>query len=176
MRKAFRVRRTTYRFSMRYRLHNYTLCKMGSKKVIEKSADTEKIIGEKVPQVSVAPATSSKRKIQDGVVNIQATFNNTIISISDTKGNVLAWASSGNLGFKGSKKATPYAATRVAEVVAERVKKFGVQDVSIYVKGVGSGRESAIRAIINQGMQPRMIKDVTPLPHNGPRAKKPRRV
>ena len=147
---------------------------MGSKKVIEKKEDAVSTPGE--AQKTGVPVPSAKRRIQDGIVHIQATFNNTIISISDMKGNVLAWASSGNLGFKGSKKATPYAASRVAEAVSEKAKKFGIQDVAIFVRGVGSGRESAIRAIINHGFQPIMIKDVTPMPHNGPRAKKPRRV
>ena len=138
-----------------------------------KTEEKEKKVEEKK---SAEISMQSGKKGTEGVVYIQATYNNTLISITDQKGNVLAWSSAGSLGFKGSKKATPYAAARVAEVVIEKVKKYGVQDVSIYVKGVGSGRESAIRSIINHGLQPNMIKDVTPLPHNGPRAPKPRRI
>ena len=149
---------------------------MGKKRVIQQSGQAVTESAEKAPASSSAPMPSSKRRFQEGVVHIQATYNNTIISISDMRGNVLAWSSSGALGFKGSKKATPYAAARVAEVVTEKVKKSGMQDVAIYVKGVGAGRESAIRSIINHGLQAMIIKDITPLPHNGPRACKPRRV
>ncbi len=145
---------------------------MGSKKVIEKEGDAVE-----TPVAAPAAAdSSSRKKFHDGIVYIQATYNNTMISITDPKGNILAWSSAGSMGFKGSKKATPYAAARVAEAVTEKVKKYGIQEVAIYVKGVGSGRESAIRAIIGHGLQPNMIKDITPLPHNGPRPKKPRRI
>lgn len=147
---------------------------MGGKKVIEKTEHvTVSAEASKAPAVS---APVAKKRVQDGIVHIQATFNNTLISITDAKGNLLGSSSAGSLGFKGSKKATPYAAARVAETVIGKVSKFGIQDVAIYIKGVGSGRESAIRAIINHGLQPTIIKDVTPLPHNGPRAKKPRRI
>jgi small subunit ribosomal protein S11 len=148
---------------------------MTTKKVVEKEEAKIEVPGE-VKTPAAVQEVSSKRKFHDGIVHIEATYNNTLISISDVKGNVLAWSSAGSLGFKGSKKATPYAAARVAEVVSEKVKKYGLQDVAIYVKGVGSGRESAIRAILNHGLQAIMIKDVTPLPHNGPRAPKPRRI
>lgn len=117
-----------------------------------------------------------KRQIQKGQAYIQCTYNNTIISITDLNGALLGWSSSGSLGFKGAKKATPFAATKVAATVAEKVKKYGVQELEIYVKGVGSGRESSIRSLANNGFSLIMIKDVTPIPHNGCRPKKPRRV
>ncbi|OGZ95690.1 MAG: 30S ribosomal protein S11 [Candidatus Sungbacteria bacterium RIFCSPLOWO2_02_FULL_51_17] len=111
-----------------------------------------------------------------GVAHVQATYNNTLINISDERGNVVAWSSSGSIGFRGSKKSTPFAAARVAEVVAEKAKKIGIQDIAVLVKGVGSGRESAIRSLANHGMNIDYIKDITPIPHNGPRPPKARRV
>ena len=116
------------------------------------------------------------KKIPKGNVYIQATYNNTIITICDLNGNVLAWASSGNLGFKGPRKATPFAASKVAETVIEKVRKVGMEDVSVFVRGIGSGRESAIRSIASRGLNIVFIKDMTPVPHNGCRSKKVRRV
>ena len=107
---------------------------------------------------------------------MQATYNNTLIAISDEKGRVLAWSSAGALGFSGAKKATPYAAARVAEAVSEKLRKSGLRELIVRISGVGSGRDSAIRALANQGFDIIGIKDVTPLPHNGPRPKKVRRV
>jgi len=115
-------------------------------------------------------------KIARGIAHIQATYNNTIISISDDKGNVIAWSSAGSLGFSGSKKSTPFAAARVADTVVEKVRKAGIQEITVMVKGVGSGRDSAIRALTNKGLNVVFVKDVTPMPHNGPRPKKVRRV
>lgn len=117
-----------------------------------------------------------RRQIQKGQAHIQCTYNNTIVTISDINGAVLGWSSAGFLGFKGAKKATPYAATKIAADVSEKVKKYGIQELEVYVKGVGSGRESAIRALSNNGFNLSSIKDVTPIPHNGCRQKKPRRV
>ena len=99
-----------------------------------------------------------------------------MVMISDANGAMLAWSSSGLLGFKGAKKATPYAATQVVHDVSEKVKKYGVQELDVFVRGVGSGRESSIRSLANKGFELTAIKDVTPIPHNGCRAKKPRRV
>lgn len=145
---------------------------MGKKRVIKKGADEEagKVTGDKPRELSV------RQKVTRGVAYIQATYNNTIIAISDEHGNVLAWSSAGSIGFTGTKKATPFAAARVAEVVVDRVRRVGLQDISVRVSGVGSGRESAIRALANQGLNVLSIKDVTPIPHNGPRPKKVRRV
>lgn len=110
------------------------------------------------------------------VARIQATFNNTIITITDTNGETLCWSSAGAIGYKGSRKSTPFAAQRAAESVAEKAKKMGVREIDVMVKGPGSGRESAIRALHSSGLEIKVIQDVTPLPHNGCRPKKRRRV
>lgn len=117
-----------------------------------------------------------KRNVAVGVMHVHATFNNTIVTISDESGNALAWASSGASGFKGSRKSTPYAAQVAAEKVANQAKELGMQRVSVEVRGIGSGRESAIRALNAAGIQVASIKDVTGIPHNGCRPRKPRRV
>jgi small subunit ribosomal protein S11 len=117
-----------------------------------------------------------KKQITKGKANIKCTYNNTMISISDGSGNVLGWSTSGLLGFKGAKKATPYAATQVVGSVSEKVAKYGVKELDVYVRGVGSGREASIRALANNGFDLVLIKDITPIPHNGCRPKKPRRV
>lgn len=114
--------------------------------------------------------------ISSCIAHIQATFNNTIITIADKNGNTISWASSGAVGFSGSKKSTPFAAQRAAESVARKAKELGVKQVEVYVKGPGSGRESAIRAIQAAGLAIIAIRDVTPIPHNGCRAPKRRRV
>lgn len=117
-----------------------------------------------------------KKQILKGRASIKCTYNNTIVNVSDSNGGVLAWASSGLMGFKGAKKATPYAATQVVASVSEKVKKYGVKELEVFVKGVGSGREASIRALANNGFELISIKDETPIPHNGCRPKKPRRV
>jgi small subunit ribosomal protein S11 len=117
-----------------------------------------------------------RRQIQRGQAYVKATYNNTLVTLSDLHGNVLAWSSSGYLGFKGAKKATTYAASQVVMDVAEKVQKYGLKDLDVYVKGVGSGRESAIRTLAQKGFNLNLIKDRTPIPHNGCRPKKPRRV
>jgi small subunit ribosomal protein S11 len=117
-----------------------------------------------------------KKSVQSGVVHVQSTFNNTIISITDPSGGVLAWASAGGAGFKGSRKSTPFAAQVAAEDVAKKAMEHGVRQASVYVKGPGSGRESAVRAIQAAGIKVTLIRDVTPIPHNGCRPKKRRRV
>lgn len=118
-----------------------------------------------------------KKKVPpQGVAHIKATFNNTIISITDNEGNVVAWASAGNVGFKGTKKGTPFAAQSAAEMAAKKALERGVREVSVLVKGPGSGRETAIRAIQAAGLNISSIKDVTPIPHNGCRPPKRRRV
>ncbi len=114
--------------------------------------------------------------VPHGRAYIQATYNNTIITITDPQGDVIVWSSAGRLGFKGPKKATPYAATMIVRDIAERVKNSGLKSVDVFVKGVGSGRESSIRALNANGITTASIKDVTPIPHNGCRQKKPRRV
>ena len=117
-----------------------------------------------------------RRNVSRGIAHIKATFNNTIITITDTNGETLCWDSAGTIGFKGSRKSTPFAAQRAAETVAEKARKMGVREVEVKVKGPGSGRESAITALQGAGLEIRAIEDVTPLPHNGCRSRKKRRV
>ena len=118
----------------------------------------------------------SKSKVTKGKVFINSTYNNTIISVTDMTGNVLIWGSAGKIGFKGSKKSTPYAGQRVMEDVLARLKERGLNEADVFIKGIGSGRESAIRALQGSGMTILTIKDTTPTPHGGVRPKKPRRV
>ncbi|MFQ5503661.1 MAG: 30S ribosomal protein S11 [Planctomycetota bacterium] len=117
-----------------------------------------------------------RRHVSKAVAHIQATFNNTIITICDPAGETLCWSSAGAIGYKGSRKSTPFAAQRAAENVAEKARRMGVQEIEVFVKGPGSGRESAIRALSTGGLSIKVIQDVTPLPHNGCRPKKRRRV
>lgn len=119
---------------------------------------------------------SSKRKLDTAILNIQSTYNNTKAVLTDSKGGVVAWSSTGALGFKGAKKGTPYAAAKVGEVLADRAMTMGVKEISVVIKGVGSGRESVVRSFIAKGFSISSIKDVTGVPHNGPKPKKPRRV
>ena len=125
-------------------------------------------------------STTKKKKIttniDKGVVHIQASFNNTLVSVSDVAGNVLSWCSAGNLGYKGNKKSTPYVAGQVAETAAKKAKEYGLKSVEVLVQGPGAGRESAIRALANADLEVTMIRDVSPLPHNGCRPPKRRRV
>ncbi len=122
---------------------------------------------------------TKKKKVKNitkGVVHIQASFNNTMITITDPQGNTVCWSSSGAAGFKGSKKSTPFAAQRASETVARKAMENGVKEVEVFIKGPGSGRESAIRALQAAGLEITMIKDVTPIPHDGVRPPKRRRV
>ena len=117
-----------------------------------------------------------KKNIQVGIVHIQATFNNTVVTVTDMQGNAIVWGSAGAQGFKGSRKSTPFAAQRAAETVAKKAMEQGMKQVDVYVKGPGAGRESAIRAIQAAGLKINLIRDVTPIPHNGCRPPKRRRV
>lgn len=117
-----------------------------------------------------------RRNISNGVVHIQSTFNNTIVTITDSQGNAISWASAGSVGFKGAKKGTPFAAQSAAESAAKVAMEHGMQQVQIYVKGPGAGRETAIRALQAVGLAITRIRDVTPIPHNGCRPPKRRRV
>jgi small subunit ribosomal protein S11 len=118
----------------------------------------------------------TRRNVGAGIAHIQSTFNNTIVTITDKSGDTLCYASAGTVGFKGSRKSTPFAAQRAAEVAAERAAKFGLREIDVKIKGPGTGRESAITALQMAGLQIRQIEDVTPLPHNGCRPPKKRRV
>jgi small subunit ribosomal protein S11 len=122
------------------------------------------------------PRKRERRNVSHGVAHIKSSFNNTIITITDQQGNVLSWASAGNVGFKGSKKSTPYAAQMAAEKAARGAMEHGVRKVDVQVKGPGSGRETAIRSLQSVGIEVTGIKDVTPVPHNGCRPPKRRRV
>ncbi|HNT56316.1 MAG TPA: 30S ribosomal protein S11 [Syntrophales bacterium] len=117
-----------------------------------------------------------RKNISEGVAHIQSTFNNTIVTITDVSGNVISWASSGGQGFKGSRKGTPFAAQLAAEDAVKKAKEHGVKTVQVFVKGPGSGRESALRALQTAGLTITLIRDVTPIPHNGCRPPKRRRV
>lgn len=145
---------------------------MGKKRIIKKSTESSVVL-EKTGGVS---SGSSKKRLTKGIAHIQATYNNTIVSITDTQGNVIATASAGTTGFSGTRKSTPFAASKIADAAFEKAKKLGLEQIGIMVKGVGTGRESAIRALVNKGLEVLFIKDITPLPHNGPRPPKPRRV
>ena len=117
-----------------------------------------------------------KKNIQDGIAHIQSTFNNTIITITDMNGNTISWASAGGQGFKGSRKSTPFAAQLAAEDAAKKAQEHGLKNIEVYVKGPGSGREAALRALQIVGFNIKLIRDVTPIPHNGCRPPKRRRV
>ena len=132
----------------------------------------------KVKAVKPKPKKGKKIKAQVslGKAFIQSTYNNTIVSLCDMNGNVLAWSSAGACGFKGPKKATPYAASQVVREAAEKVKDYGLKDIHVFITGVGQGREGALRAFQANGLNALSIKDITPVPHNGCRAPRPRRV
>jgi small subunit ribosomal protein S11 len=127
-----------------------------------------------------SPASGKKKKVRrnvtKAVAHVKASFNNTHVTVTDVNGEVLCWATAGTSGFKGSRKSTPFAAQRAAEICADRIKKFGVREMEIRVKGPGAGRESAITGFQTSGLAIKMIEDVTPLPHNGCRPPKRRRV
>ncbi|MCI0542278.1 30S ribosomal protein S11 [bacterium] len=143
---------------------------MGKKRIV-KQGSTE-TSGGKSASVSRAP----RKRVSSGILFVEATYNNTKVSISDTNGNLLAWSSSGTLGFKGAKKGTPFAAAKVGETIAEKAHIIGMKEVNVIVVGVGSGREAAVRSFAGRGFDIISIKDRTPVPHNGPKPKKPRRV
>ena len=117
-----------------------------------------------------------RKNVEKGAVHIRATYNNTIVTITDTNGNAVSWASAGGLGFKGSRKSTPFAAQMAAEAAAKAAMEHGLKSIEVYVKGPGSGREAAIRSLQAAGLEVTLIKDVTPIPHNGCRPPKRRRV
>ena len=128
------------------------------------------------PKAPVKKRKKARASSDQGRVYVQATFNNTIVSFTDTSGAVITWGSAGQAGFKGSRKSTPYAATLATQAAAETAKQAGLKTVEVFVRGVGSGRDAAVRALQAAGLTISSIKDMTPIPHNGVRAKKPRRV
>ena len=143
---------------------------MGKKKIATVEANETE--GAK-PEVQTK---TSKKRFENGVLNIESTYNNTKVVLTDPKGNTLAWSTSGALGFKGAKKGTPFAAAKIGEVIGDKAAALGMKEVRVVVKGVGSGRESAIRGFISKGINLSIITDATPVPHNGPKPPKPRRA
>jgi small subunit ribosomal protein S11 len=142
---------------------------MGKKRIVT----TE---GEKTDGQPKAVSASSKKRVESGILHVQSTYNNTKVMLTDKAGNALMWGSSGGAGFRGAKKGTPFAAAKVGETLAVKAANIGLKEVSVVVKGVGSGRESAIRGFVSKGVIITGIKDETPIPFNGPKPKKPRRV
>lgn len=127
-------------------------------------------------KVAARPKRKERKNIEYGVAHIRSTFNNTIVTITDQKGNAISWASAGGMGFKGSRKSTPFAAQMAAEQAAKTAMEHGMKQIEVFVKGPGSGREAAIRSLQAAGLEVNLIKDVTPIPHNGCRPPKRRRV
>lgn len=133
-------------------------------------------MAKKVVKKAAVRRRRDKKHVERGAAHIQSTFNNTIVTITDSSGNALSWASAGQLGFRGSRKSTPYAAQQAAEAAAAAAKDFGLRIVEVFVKGPGSGREAAIRALSTAGLDVTLIRDITPVPHNGCRPPKRRRI
>jgi len=151
---------------------------MGKKHVIQTSQEEAIKDQEKVEQKvgKEAKVKSPVARVKDGKIYISSSYNNTILTLTNSKGQVLAWKSAGSVGFKGTKKATSFASSKVAETLANICKKIGVEKVEVLVRGIGAGRESAVRTLVTQGLNVVSIKDITPIPHNGCRPKKTRRV
>ena len=144
---------------------------MGKKRIVKKNSSG---VDSALKARSLAKAI--KKKIVEGTLFVESSYNNTRLSLSDKSGNIIAWSSSGALGFKGAKKGTPFASAKIGETLAAKAHLIGMKEVLVVVKGVGSGREAAIRSFVAKGITIIGIKDETPVPHNGPKPKKPRRV
>ncbi len=144
---------------------------MGKKRIIKKEGA---VVDQELKARSISKIP--KRKLTSGVFYVQSTYNNTLMSLADAEGSVIMWSSSGSLGFRGAKKGTPFAASKVAELLADKAKIIGMKDAVVVINGAGAGRESAIRTLVAKGIEISSIRDVTPIPHNGPKPKKPRRV
>jgi small subunit ribosomal protein S11 len=149
---------------------------MGQQKATTIKGDEIKTKAEGAASSKTSKRKKSKLKVSKGRIYIKSTYNNTIISVTDTSGNVVGWGSAGRTGFKGSKKSTPYAAQKTMEDILYRLKDIGLSEVDVFVKGIGTGRESSVRALQNGGFKILSIKDETPIPHGGVRPKKARRV
>jgi len=149
---------------------------MGKKRIIAKTEEELIKEREKVESKIKKEIKETSQKIKEGKLYIASSYNNTIITLTDLKGNLIHWTSAGSIGFKGAKKSTPFAASKVAEAMCQVVRKLGIEKVAILVKGIGSGRESAVRSIAARGLEIVSITDITPIPHNGCRPPKARRV
>ncbi|MBI5147932.1 MAG: 30S ribosomal protein S11 [Parcubacteria group bacterium] len=150
---------------------------MGKKKIVKQS-EKDLLKNASGPEAAAAKSSPSggSKKFEKGKIYVKASYNNTIVTVTNAAGDTVAWASAGSLGFSGPKKATPFAASKVIEAISEKLRRTGPFDVDIIISGIGSGRDSAIRSLINRGFNPLSLRDVTPVPHNGPRPKKVRRV
>ena len=151
---------------------------MGKKHIVQVNQEelikeNEKIDDAFKKELKVRPLTE---KVLEGKIYVSSSYNNTLITLTNNRGQVLAWKSAGSVGFKGTKKATSFAASRVAETISNICKKIGIEKISVFIKGIGAGRESAVRTLVAQGLNVVSIKDITPIPHNGCRPKKVRRV
>jgi len=149
---------------------------MGKKKVITKTESVNETKKTETEPISAGSIKKSRRVVESGRVYIRASYNNTIVTVTDNSGNVLAWASAGSLGFSGPKKATPFASQKVIAAIAEKISKTGPFNVDVLVSGISAGRDAAIRSLANHGFNILSIKDITSIPHNGPRPKKVRRM
>jgi len=155
---------------------------MGKKRIIKETKEEllkeAESSGKKGAGVAVQPKEKKGKisHLRSARIYIQSTYNNTLITLTDPNGNIVAWSSAGAAGFRGPKKATPFAASKVIEILLEKVRNLDIREVSVFVRGVGTGRDAAIRALINHGLEINVIKDLTPMPHNGCRPRKPRRV
>ncbi len=150
---------------------------MGKVKIITKKEEVDAQISNVVVEVEPKSIVKvPKKKIVAGTLHVEATFNNTKVVLSDKNGNTIFWTSAGSLGFKGAKKGTPFAASKAGSVIGEKAKTLGIKEVDVKVTGVGSGREPTIRAFMAYDIDITAVRDVTPVPHNGPKPKKPRRV
>jgi small subunit ribosomal protein S11 len=150
---------------------------MGKKRIIQKTEEELFKEGEKIErQMKKEVKVSETPPQKEGRIYIFSSYNNTIITLTDNKGDVIKWHSAGSIGFKGTKKATPFAASKVAEAASQTAKKLGVEKVAVFIKGIGSARESALRSLASHGLNILSVKDVTPIPHNGCRPPKVRRV
>jgi small subunit ribosomal protein S11 len=143
---------------------------MGKKRIVKKGNE------DSAQKNSASSKKLSKKRLETAILYVQSTFNNTKLLLTDEKGNSICNASSGSLGFKGAKKGTPFAAAKAAETLLEKIEQIGIKKINVVVRGIGAGRESSIRAFISKGIQILSIVDRTPVPHNGPKPKKPRRV
>lgn len=147
---------------------------MGKKRVIKQTKEALLQERERVEERMARDLLKAKKKVDKARVYIKSTYNNTIITVTEDNGNVLFWSSAGHVGFKGTKKGTPFAATKVAEVISGVLEKAGTKEVEVYIKGIGQGRDAALKTLANRNIPITFIKDVTPIPHNGPRPPKPR--
>ncbi len=148
---------------------------MGKKRIVTTEGE-KKVASKDGAKDAPAKQVSSSKRLDSGILHVQSTYNNTKVLLTDRDGKAIMWSSSGTLGFKGAKKGTPFAAAKVGETLATKAQTYGLKEIDVVVKGVGSGRESAIRGFISKGVNILSIKDTTPVPFNGPQPKKPRRV